>query len=865
MMVFHRKNKKEYDGPANNTTAVEYQNNALHALDAIKQQQQQQHDTARHNVHQLASNNGSRRVSSSSSSSNNKPLASGISSRRTSTKVRNHLPAHMMSSPIIDDKDRATGNNRRGSSSNNRRAAPSSSSKTNRESEISIPTIIGVHPDDVSVISGVNSVAMPDNNNTHMNKNKTKRREVRPQLPMEHDGGVLCVCAIPPSTNNTTTRRGGVGGQQPPIKHRFLSGSADGTIKQWEVETSSNDSNNMAPKLIKTYKGHSGYVHSIAILGTAYDPTSIVNNNSSTISESGRKMTRPSFMRKTSNEDYCFEIDSTTSQTSGGSNNNNNQRHKPISLPTIKRRSSLLSEGSTGSSNGRHQLQRPKKRLWFVSASRDNTLRIWPVADDNTTTSSDYQHQHNVSNRRGSQNSTLDDSSERSNDSSGLGRIPSRDPNSDHHDILSKGIKLRGHQFGKNNIGGVLCVASVPSIAPDSELLDADHCDTGYRNKSNGSLGANSRGSQTDISSSTGGMVSAGQFVSGGCDGCIRVWDVKSALNIANVKKIPKSVTEMKSKKLNELQCEGMYATVQLQCIKPPAAPGSSKTSSSENRFPAAITSVICTYRGSTGLISSNEEVSMFAGDAGGTIRRYSRMNECGSGHVNGAIWWGCTGIFAGHAHQITSMSMLISPRLMPLLCPNVEVEDSDVGTMLVSSCDDGWVRVWDAFDARIKHTSLDGSESDDEYVITASGKIPKRKAMWEIELNDSGGGSSSDASYSVSTRTSDRRRINAGGRIGVTSLTTLQAGTLMAAGTTDGAIRMWNVSSGLYEGAYNLGKSVQIWSLDMLSEKCDDSDDDESDEEDRIFGKEEKSVGIIVSGDNRGRIRVLRKRSTTA
>ena len=592
-------------------------------------------------------------------------------------------------------------------------------------------------------------------------------------------------------------------------------------------------------------------------------------------------MTRPGFMRKTSNEDYCFEIDSTTSQTSGGSNNNNNtNRHKPISLPTIKRRSSLLSEGSAGSSNGRHRLQRPKKRLWFVSASRDNTLRIWPVADDTTTncgnTTSGDQQQHNVNNRRGSQNSTLDDSSERSTDSTGLARIPSRDSDHHHHDILAKGIKLRGHQFGKNNIGGVLCVASVPSISPDSDdlLVDntVDQCDTygggGHSNKSNGSLGANSRGSQTDISAST-GMVSAGQFVSGGCDGCVRVWDVKSALNIANVKKIPKSVTEMKSKKLNELQCEGMYATVQLQCIKPPAAPGSS-TTSSENRFPAAITSVVCTYRGSTGLIQGNEEVSMFAGDASGTIRRYSRMNECGSGHVNGAIWWGCTGIFAGHTHQITSMSMLISPRLMPLLCPNIEVEESDVGTMLVSSCDDGWVRVWDAFDARIKQTSLDGSQKsdDDEYVITASGKIPKRKAMWEIELNDSGGGpsgTSSDASYSVSTRTSDRRRINAGGRIGVTSLTTLQAGTLMAAGTTDGAIRMWNVSSGLYEGAYNLGKSVQIWSLDMLSEQCDDSDDDESDEEDRIFGKEEKSVGIIVSGDNRGRIRVLRKRSTSA
>ena len=80
-----------------------------------------------------------------------------------------------------------------------------------------------------------------------------------------------------------------------------------------------------------------------------------------------------------------------------------------------------------------------------------------------------------------------------------------------------------------------------------------------------------------------------------------------------------------------------------------------------------------------------------------------------------------------------------------------------------------------------------------------------------------------------------------------------------MVAGTTDGAIRMWNVSSGLDEGAYNLGKYVQIWSLGMLSEQditeeCDDDCD----------GKRKiRSVGIIVSGDNRGGIRGLRKMSS--
>ena len=78
-----------------------------------------------------------------------------------------------------------------------------------------------------------------------------------------------------------------------------------------------------------------------------------------------------------------------------------------------------------------------------------------------------------------------------------------------------------------------------------------------------------------------------------------------------------------------------------------------------------------------------------------------------------------------------------------------------------------------------------------------------------------------------------------------------------MVAGTTDGAICMWNVSSKLYEGVYNLGKYVQIWSLGVLSEQDIMEECDEYGER-KIHG-----VGIIVSGDNRGRIRVLRKMSS--
>jgi hypothetical protein len=76
----------------------------------------------------------------------------------------------------------------------------------------------------------------------------------------------------------------------------------------------------------------------------------------------------------------------------------------------------------------------------------------------------------------------------------------------------------------------------------------------------------------------------------------------------------------------------------------------------------------------------------------------------------------------------------------------------------------------------------------------------------------------------------------------------------MMAAGTTDGAIRLWDVSSGLYEGAYNLGKSVQVWSLSVLSERDIYEGYDEFGEL-KIY-----SAGILIAGDNRGRIRILHK-----
>jgi hypothetical protein len=77
-----------------------------------------------------------------------------------------------------------------------------------------------------------------------------------------------------------------------------------------------------------------------------------------------------------------------------------------------------------------------------------------------------------------------------------------------------------------------------------------------------------------------------------------------------------------------------------------------------------------------------------------------------------------------------------------------------------------------------------------------------------------------------------------------------------MAAGTTDGRIRLWDVSSGLYEGTYNLGKSVQVWSLAVLSERDLYRGYDE-------FGELQIHIAsIIIAGDNRGRLRILRKMS---
>ena len=90
--------------------------------------------------------------------------------------------------------------------------------------------------------------------------------------------------------------------------------------------------------------------------------------------------------------------------------------------------------------------------------------------------------------------------------------------------------------------------------------------------------------------------------------------------------------------------------------------------------------------------------------------------------------------------------------------------------------------------------------------------------------------------------------------------LAALQDSTLIAAGTTDGKIHMWNMLRGLYEEAYNFSRPVQVWSLGELLELVDCGEAAEFN-----YGKHghrERTVcmstGVIVSGDNQGRIHVM-------
>ena len=205
---------------------------------------------------------------------------------------------------------------------------------------------------------------------------------------------------------------------------RFLSGGVDGKIQLWNINDPHgdiHDKQKLYPNWIKTYQGHRGYIHQIARLGW-FDPKK----------------------KRSSHPDH---YESEVSFNTHGSNLSLNSKDR-------KRRKEL-----------------------FVSASQDNTLRIWELDGDYSD----------------------DNNSVESHSTSSTQYIKTKG-------LSSKGKKLRGHIFGGNGVSaqGVLCVCKVPSLSSRGVVSyeNADH------------------------------------FVSGGADGIVRVWDVRTALSLDKVPKV---------------------------------------------------------------------------------------------------------------------------------------------------------------------------------------------------------------------------------------------------------------------------------------------------------------------------------------
>jgi len=136
----------------------------------------------------------------------NQPLASGISSRRTSHRVKNHLPAHMMSSrnpvashPTITNKN------------NNCSVGSRSRTTTSRNSG-------DYHQRRSS--GGDSSTYSTSHASSYYGPSISTQSK---QIPMEHDGGILCLEPIPSSSGNSSKYRQGY---DDGMTHRFLSGGA---------------------------------------------------------------------------------------------------------------------------------------------------------------------------------------------------------------------------------------------------------------------------------------------------------------------------------------------------------------------------------------------------------------------------------------------------------------------------------------------------------------------------------------------------------------------------------------------------------------------------------------------------------------
>ncbi|KAL3764654.1 hypothetical protein ACHAWO_010458 [Cyclotella atomus] len=540
-------------------------------------------------------------------------------------------------------------------------------------------------------------------------------------IPMHHDGGITCILPLPPSSTSSSSHNN---------NHcRFLSGGVDGIIQLWKIPQHESNYNRdirdtntkLYPHWTKLYKGHKGYIHQMARLGY-FDPKNRIQDHQ----------------------------DGTTS----------------------------FNSHSCGSDK-----EKKRQKELFVSASQDNTLRIWELTEDDSSSFDAYE------------NSSVGNSSNGSVSTSSHSTIVNT------KGLSSKGKKLRGHVFGGASSGGsvtsqgVLCVCSIPSLDPRGGIV-FDRAD---------------------------------QFVSGGSDGMVRVWDVRSALRL---EKVPKS---------------GLYSTVQIQCLEKDKISvlkdvddesdgesvnedGVAKRRSKKKSQADPITSIVCTG-------TTLQTVALFAADSSGTIRRYSPKNKNSIGHVNHSIWWEFTGYFTSGSTSVSSLAILSSRELSKLV-----YQDSSrrKNVTILASASAGCIRIWDGSDTLMKK-KLD--ESNTQYSCIDRKKM-KREALWKIQLNEDEESGDDEESSTAHPSTLAKNRIS------ITSLSTCQ-GRRLIAGADDGKIHIWDVSSGEYEGCYEFGQGIQIWSLAVLSEVEYEA------------GDEIVNVSIIVSGDNRGRLHVLKNVSS--
>ena len=148
----------------------------------------------------------------------------------------------------------------------------------------------------------------------------------------------------------------------------------------------------LIPRLARTYRGHSGYVHSVAVLGALSDPIGTDDHYGPgdhggrrgkrddvlTQSDHGPGL-RGAFKRRTGRLSRSLTQDEASyisgELREGGSRSTELSRSTTSYTPSaVGRRMSQLSLDSSGGGG-------MGTKLLFVSASRDNTLQIWPIDD----------------------------------------------------------------------------------------------------------------------------------------------------------------------------------------------------------------------------------------------------------------------------------------------------------------------------------------------------------------------------------------------------------------------------------------------------------------------------------------------------